>query len=105
MYCQNESTPTTISPTLSADNNIVPSSVPWTVPLPPDKLAPPTAAAIAFNSYPIPAVGSPVPSLAKSTTPESAAVTPHKPYAIVLLKLTFTPDNNVASSLLPSAYI
>ena len=51
IYCQNESTPTTINPTLNADNNIVPSIVHSIVPLPPIRLVPPTAAAaIAFNS-------------------------------------------------------
>ena len=51
IYCQKESTPVTINPTLKAYNRIVPRIVPSIVPLPPVKLVPPTAAAaIAFNS-------------------------------------------------------
>ena len=62
----------------------VPTSVPPTVPTPPERLVPPmTTAAIASSSYATPSFGLPCSSCAQWTRPASAASTPQITYTIV----------------------
>ena len=62
------------------------------------------AAAIAFVSYPLPAVASAEPKLANIIIPAIAEQTPQKMYAMYFVLTTLTPDNLAASSFPPTAY-
>ena len=68
----------TTIPTFNTANINAPINVPSAVPFPPAILVPPiAAAAIAFVSYPIPAVASAEPRLANIISPATAVHTPH----------------------------
>src|SRR5947209_8769806 len=80
-----------------------PINVAGTLPLPPVSSVPPTTtAAMASNSHPVAATGCAAPSLAAKSTPADAASSPLIAYAVSLVRCTFIPSNEDASSLSPS---
>src|SRR6266540_3594811 len=99
-----DETPRRLRPFLRTAMISAPIKVPTTVPSPPSKLVPPiTVAAIASNSYDIPAMGCAEFNRAVSRIAAKPLNNPAIPYTIVLYSLTLMPDSNAASSLPPMA--
>lgn len=80
-----DDTPIRFNPLLRNPRINAPIKVPVIRPRPPDKLQPPnTTAAIASNSYPVPAVGCAEERRATSMLPAKAANAPQRAYTVIL---------------------
>ena len=76
---------------------------PKTPPRPPARLTPPRTTAATLGSVYGPGIGSPMPVVAVTLRPPSAANRPVNAYAAIFVRPTGTPLRNAASWLLPMA--
>ena len=76
---------------------------PDTPPRPPARLTPPRTTAATLSSVYGPGTGVPIPVLAVSASPASAANRPVRTYATIFVRPTATPLRKAASRLLPMA--